>query len=129
MNLTFQRTPDLIALAEHAVAHHRWQRNPYEETQPREPALMLVKDEGIYLMSPFTSKDAPESARLKDGKRMAVVYAEDYGPDCDYIGGDDFGENVEGLPALILQATGPITLKVTASTIEMIADVPKRRKT
>lgn len=109
MTFTFQVTEDLRRLARHAMEHHAFQRCVYTggdwgpEEKPAEPALMLVKDRGAYLMSPFTSDGAPANARLYDGGKPVVVYAHGCGPDDEHIGGDDFGADVPGFPALILR--------------------------
>jgi hypothetical protein len=56
------------------------------------PRILLVKDQGCYLMS------AGIPALTGTGTANAVAYAEGLGPDCDYedlrcaCGGDDFAE-------------------------------------
>ncbi len=116
MTYTFKITPELVELARHAIENHKWQKDPYtgEEAgcglplaQPEKPALMIVKDQGCYLMSPFTIEGAPESARCRNGPvdRLQIVYAEGRDPNKDedwWEGGDDYGENLPGLPEMIV---------------------------
>ena len=106
----FIREP-LRELARHAIANHAHQRVAYTEEKPEKPALLLVKDSGCYLMSCFTTKDAPATARLRridekapnHGGALVVVYAEGAHPEDGHIGGDDFGEDLPGLPEMILK--------------------------
>lgn len=120
MTYKFRITPELVALARHAVENHRWQKDPYTGeksgfglplSQPKNPALMIVKDQGCYLMSPFTIPGAPPEARCYEGhpnsdhKKLQVIYAVGKKPgDKDWWdGGDDYGENLAGLPEMILR--------------------------
>lgn len=128
----FPISPQLIALAEHAETHHHHQRKSYtgpgwgtREEKPSKPALMLVKDEGCYLMSCFVAEGAPDSARLhtapSEGERprLVVVYAQGARPEDGHIGGDDFGEDLVGLPAMILERkTGTVFVTITGKHIE-----------
>lgn len=80
-------------LMTHASESTEWQHSPFEEGEPR-PALMLVKDDGIYVMS----NGLP---RMEQGSN--VVYARNYDPRkgdvwdrCrEAVGGDDFAEYIE----------------------------------
>ena len=57
---------------------------PYTKEEATERGIWLVKDEGVYVMPSVKIEGKPP-----------VVYAEGFGPDCEYIGGDDFVEFVE----------------------------------
>lgn len=112
MTYIFKITPELMQLAQHAIENHAYQKIPYTgkswgrpELKPDEPALMLVKDSGCYLMSCDTLDKAPKSARLHDGSeegRLVVVYANGARPEDGHIEGDDFCQDLPGLPQLIL---------------------------
>ena len=55
------------------------------------PALFLVKDEGIYLMS-----NGKPGLIAKDSKNhQQVVYAAGHAPEDGWLGGDDFAETIE----------------------------------
>ena len=60
---------------------------PYTEEEAKEKGIWLVKDEGVYVMPSVKIEGKPP-----------VVYAEGFGPDCEYTGGDDFVEFVELSP-------------------------------
>jgi hypothetical protein len=82
---------EVISLIKHAIET--------ESTSRSKPALMLVHDQGVYLMSNGTP-----GLPNKEGKEGAhVVYAEGCHPDRDadfwttardLVGGDDFGEKL-----------------------------------
>jgi hypothetical protein len=124
---TFQITPQLIKLAKHAVANHAHQRLActgegwgIPEAFPAQPSMLIVKDSGCYLMSSFPRKGAPNSAVLKgaDGKAAVVVYAKGARPEDGHIAGDDFADDLPGLPDLILQAgSGFAFVKMSATRI------------
>lgn len=115
----FPMTDGLKELIRNARENFRWFKVPYtggpwksEEQRVDCPTLMLVKDQGVYLMTPFTieSPEVPENVRLRDGDRLLCCYADDNGPET-FIGGDDFCENVpipegfEGSTAIIVYLT------------------------
>lgn len=64
------------------------------------PALLLVKDDGIYLMSNGLPQSKPQPHDPAPFRNNRVVYAEDYGPGSDLqsirasLGGDDFVEMI-----------------------------------
>lgn len=69
---------------------------PYEPDREAQPGLILVKDQGVYLMS------NGEPGLLKTGTKSShvVVYAEGHNPDVDdfddwYVGGDDFAVGLD----------------------------------
>jgi hypothetical protein len=136
MTFDFEITPEFIALAEHSAKHTQWYRHPYTGGNWKTPekkveghSLMLVKDIGVYLMSPFTIEDAcvPEDAQLKNGSSMFCCYARGLRKDV-HIGGDDFAEIVsipEGY-----QTASLLRVKLTPETIEsiLVDEKPKRAK-
>lgn len=65
--LTF-KSKDLAPMLKHAMAHDRC-LSPYDKTPTQKIGLWLIKDEGIYLMSPTTDK-----------RFRTVVYAQGYNP-------------------------------------------------
>lgn len=123
--------PRLVKLLVHCqknFKHHRecYPKDPSNPEPVYAPSIMLVKDEGAYLMSPFTKPGAPESARLTepDGKKtkLHVVYADGCGPDDEWIGGDDFGETLPFVNDMIrARDEGHTTaiFKVTQNTITL----------
>lgn len=124
MTFTFVITPALVALAHHAIEHAAHQRQCYTKDGTFEhPALLLVKDEGAYLMSCFTAEGAPKEARLHTAAtdKLVVVYADGAHPDDGHIGGDDFGEDIEDLPAMIIEGAKAkrrrVVITLTSETI------------
>jgi hypothetical protein len=102
-------------------ANGRPRRIPYSTTITNSQGLLLVKDEGIYLMSPT------------DKKFRTVVYARGYKPTktnrdtlwdkTHDVSGDDFAEFVHldaGQVARVLDGGG-ITIKLNATTLEIAA--------
>jgi hypothetical protein len=108
---------EVLAMARHAIAapdHKPSYSNTLDGTTPT-PALWLVGDEGIYLMS----NGLPVQQRVNDGNQL---YADGYRTSrskhavADEIGGDDF---VQPLPLLERQS-GKATLH--AQLAEAVAD-------
>ena len=110
---------DLAPMMKHAMAHER--KIPYTGETTEEQGLWLVKDEGIYLMSP-TEK-----------RFRAVVYAKGYKPTkanrdtlwdkTHAISGDDFAEFLplsEGQVANICKG-GSITVWIEGEQLEYAA--------
>jgi len=66
------------------------------DTTKIRPGILLVKDQGIYLMS----AGSPGLLASENPIRHQVVYATGFGPDanheamCDAVGGDDFSERL-----------------------------------
>lgn len=91
------KTKELRRCVEHALnapAHHMGRADV-----PRGPALFLVHDDGVYLMS----NGEPVDLRNKDELGAYVAYAEHCNPDKDsdcwensreLVGGDDFAETI-----------------------------------
>ena len=118
--LTF-KSKDLAPMLKHAMAHDRC-LSPYDKTPTQKIGLWLIKDEGIYLMSPTTDK-----------RFRTVVYAKGYKPTkanrdtlwdkTHAISGDDF---VEFLPLGEGQVTnickgGSITVWIEGERLEYAA--------
>ncbi len=98
---------DVLTVAEHAIAapaHKPSFTNTLDATTPT-PALWLVGDDGLYLMS----NGLPGQPHPDGGTRLYVVYADGYHTAmskhaiADEIGGDDF---CEPLPLLDPQPDG-----------------------
>lgn len=101
---------DLLPLVEHALKSTDHSM-PYGVNDP-EPGLLLVHDEGVYLMSngkPHQSAGDPDNP-----KRAKVVYARGWGPQ-SHLGGDDF---VDFIPTGTLGAIS----KLQFVEIELTAD-------
>lgn len=85
------------------------------------PHLLLVKDQGLYLMSGSKVRLAGDETANK------VVYAKGYGAECDYeklrtaAGGDDFAEaiDIEWLRKAIEQNAKTISITLTRSQIKL----------
>jgi len=80
-------------------------RIPYTDQDTSDKGVLLVKDEGIYLMNAYAGGKPPNELGT-------VVFAESYDPTKDEdvwersrqaVGGDDFGEFVP-LPEIVLRA-------------------------
>jgi hypothetical protein len=129
MKFVFKNTPELMKLLQHCTANQKHYIAPYSggEWGPEKPAkgptVMLVNDDGVYLMSPFTRKGAPKTARLtngtkdKNGNKMFVVYANNHGPGT-HIGGDDFGENIP-IPSDIDKGFKTLEISVSETSIRV----------
>ena len=102
-------------------ANDRQRRIPYTKTMTGAQGLWLVKDEGIYLMSPT------------DKKFKTVVYARGYKPTktnrdtlwdkTHDVSGDDFAEFVTLTADQVARVLdgGGITIKLNATTLEIAA--------
>lgn len=100
--------PDVLALADHAISApgHKPTFADTADGKLPVPALWLVGDDGIYLMS----NGLPEQPHPGGGDRLLVVHADGYSTATskhdarDEIGGDDF---CDPLPLLDARADGP----------------------
>ena len=145
-NYTFKITPRLKLLADHAVRHHGVQQVPYTGPawdcpveKPDKPALMLVKDQGAYLMSMFTIEGAGKDGRLEEPDpkdvtktRLVVCYAEGHDPEKDedfWEGGDDFGQELPGVAEMILKAPegSELNVRITSREVTFRIVAPVRR--
>lgn len=75
---------DIRPLYEHAKSCQEWLGAYVDATAP---GLLLVKDEGAYIMS-----NGRPLLKEADGECSKVVYADGYRPEYGHIGGDDFVE-------------------------------------
>ena len=109
-------------------ANDRQRRIPYTKTMTGAQGLWLVKDEGIYLMSPTDEKFVDEF-----GVVNTVVYARGYKPTktnrdtlwdkTHDVSGDDFAEFVTLTADQVTRVLdgGGITIKLNATTLEIAA--------
>ena len=88
--LTFKSSEGLKTLADQTL-RTTFFRKPYTKETTEEKGLWLVKDEGIYLMQAFYSKE----------RSAPIIYAESFDPSKDddvwnrsvgAVGGDDFAQ-------------------------------------
>jgi hypothetical protein len=125
---------DLVRkLADHAAAA-KDHRPAYG--QPKVPGLMLVGDQGVYLMS----TGLPRLPRAGSEKGSFVVYADGINPDVDEFdswwerkratfGGDD-GADVIPLEsfqrALASPIKGKIEIEITSKTLGVLIPIPQK---
>lgn len=130
-NLVFA-TEDVKPLVAHARASKQWHKT-YEEVEgPAKPALWLVKDEGIYLMSNGNPR------QMADGTESLVAYAQGFDPRVgdrmdvyeaarEAVGGDDFADALpiewfeDALSKDALTKRRFIVLKFEPDSIEVLA--------
>lgn len=99
----------------------------FDEAGKPGPAVVLVKDEGIYLMSNGLPRDLAST-----GGRSFVAYAQGFDPTAqnrldvwdrarDAVGGDDFAEHlpIEWFEEA-LGCDGPVVLRVDADSIGIL---------
>ena len=123
---------DLAPMMKHAMAHDR--RLPYSDETTEDQGLWLIKDDGIYLMSPTDKRfrNAWANKSLKP-EHSTVVYANGYKPSkanrdtlwdkTHAISGDDFTEFlplVEGQVTNICKG-GSITVWIDGEEMEYAA--------
>ena len=93
--LRFRHTKTLRSIIAHSLAHPRC-KVPYTSRHLNGPALLLVHDDGVYLMSASVEPQLVEH----NSERRVVSYADGCRPsdeDCwehsrELVGGDDFSE-------------------------------------
>lgn len=104
--LVFQLS-ELRGIAEHAQQSKSWRKVDGVEAKS---SLLLVKDQGVYIMSPGLPALMTSDGEKKMGQ---VAYAKDCNPykDAGYydtsralVGGDDFVETFDCLPREVLGA-------------------------
>jgi len=100
------------------------------DEEERAPAnLHLVKDRGIYLMSPGIPH-LPDPANPKSSK---VAYAKGYGPQADYdtlraaVGGDDFADDIDIAWVGAASESGMTEFVVEFSETSLALCLPDRR--
>jgi len=133
--LTFPVTDTLKRIVKHTRKYGKC-RVAYSDPKAytEEPSLFLVKDSGVYLMS--ASDEA--LPRGDEEKANLVAYAQGLNPKTDgdiwdeqqsVCGGDDFAENVDlGIfEKAIKGGCKAIKIRLTENSMEILADIPKRR--
>lgn len=111
-----------------------WDPQPGEQDVAR-PALWLVKDEGIYLMSTGLYPEGHE--RALPGGRAAVAYAVGFDPRRDdrldvwdrardAVGGDDFADPLplEWVDAAVRARAPEFVLEFTPDAVELVLPPP-----
>lgn len=100
---------------------------------PEVPSVLLVHDDGVYLMSNGTPRDLlDKNAEDKLGARSYVAYAQGCNPkkdprwwdrSCELVGGDDFAELLPAsdLHAMIVKGAKTIAIDLTADSMTVIA--------
>jgi hypothetical protein len=96
----------VLTLVQHTLAARSHERSYFDEA-PAHPQLVLVKDDGIYVMSnglpPLMADGSVADTEKPEGKRF-VVYAVGFDPGKDQdvwerarlaVGGDDFAEYLD----------------------------------
>jgi hypothetical protein len=125
--LTF-KNKDIVRCVEHACKASDHSRG-FGDTSPPRPSLILVKDDGIYIMSNGKPNDIVDWG---DGDRSFVAYAKGYEADragvwdlCrNAVGGDDFAEYIPLDTALctdILEGSDLI-IKITSSSLSVLTE-------
>jgi hypothetical protein len=124
--------------SEQLVSYDQKTGEPVTEPVPA-PAVLLVHDQGVYLMSNGRPRDivAPDSEdrkdKSKDEGRSYVAYAEGCNPDTDeewwdtaraLVGGDDFGETLPWAKDIMDQINRGAAQIVLSCTGEQLALVP-----
>jgi len=130
---------DVRRVVEHSIGSPRQGRlftgydaesNPtYSEATA--PSVILVHDDGIYLMSNGQPRDIVAGGEDKLGARSFVAHAQGCNPkkDTDWwnrardlVGGDDFGETLpwaRELHTMIVRGAKTITIKITPKEISI----------
>ena len=127
--LTFSHK-DVIRCVEHALAAPNHSMGYGDNSKPR-PALFFVKDDGIYVMSNGTPRDAVAPPAPK----CFVAYAKGYDPatgnvwdKCrNAVGGDDFSENIELTPAIVadIRKGSDLFISVTETTLKVWTEIKR----
>jgi hypothetical protein len=115
-----------------AFASDHPRKKPYTKTTTKEFGVWLVKDEGIYVMSP-TDKNFV-FGKLEDGAKTTVVYAQGYKPTKDNfdtlwdkthdVSGDDFAEFIplqEDQVDRIINQNGNLKIKLSETQLQIEA--------
>jgi Protein of unknown function (DUF3085) len=131
--LVFQAA-DVRRVVEHALnsTKHNAELVDYDKdfnpiTKPGKPAVMLVHDDGVYLMSNGEPRDL-----LGSSERSFVAYAKGCHPgkDADWyetaralVGGDDFGETLHWtgeIKAQLDKGAKQIVIQMTKLTLSLV---------
>jgi len=122
-------------IVEHALAakEHRPEVTGYTDdfepiTKPGKPAVMLVHDQGVYLMS----NGSPRDLRGEGSERSFVAYAAGCNPERDadwydtarnLVGGDDFVDTLpwaEAIKARIDAGAGIVCIEFSEAQVELV---------
>ena len=104
------------------IMHER--RKPYTKEKTDEYGLWLVKDQGIYVMSPTSERD------LVNEESSHIIYAKGYSPKAEnlwekthMVSGDDFAEFIPlELPQVErLKEGGDLTIRISDTELEIRA--------
>ena len=124
---------DVLPLALHSLDAQAWVRSSPADrdgAEPREPSLVLVADQGVYLVS-----GGKPTLAGPEGKGMAKAYAEGLAPGIDpfdswydrkleIVGGDDFARPlpwVKPILSLIQKDNCPkIRIAVTENSMKLM---------
>lgn len=122
-------------LVEHTISHAAAQRPmAYTTTPVEQPCVVLVHDQGVYLIS---NAIAPDLADPKDVDRQHarrfVAYASGCNPETDrdwyetardMVGGDDFAETLpwaQDMLRLLDAGEKTITIRLTEDSAELVS--------
>jgi len=92
MKLEFKYDSKLKEIISTSLKGKRFYPYTNMKEEAKERGIWLVKDAGVYVMPSVKTEGKPP-----------VVYAEGFGPDCEYLGGDDFVEFVELSPEQVFK--------------------------
>jgi len=138
------KSVDLLRVVDHSLAAPKQaeQTIDYNDSGPvtapvEAPAILLVHDKGVYLMSNGEPGDPLDGKG--EGFRRYVAYAEGCNPTTDsgwydnsryLVGGDDFGECLPwaaDIKALIAAGAQQIIIDVTGGRLELLTQLPARK--
>ena len=119
---------DVLRVVAHARAATDWQTPYYDKKWKKRPCVLLVHDDGVYLMSGGLPRD------IVNGQVNFCAYAEGTGPDDpdnwdvarDLVGGDDFVEYLadDFLDKIEAQAKSAKRKEVVIELTEETLEVP-----
>lgn len=121
MHFVFQDKEGFQRMLEFAETHDRV--DPWKPTE--EMGVLLVKDDGAYVMAPTVQKDLNKS---EDGSPVSgchVIYAKGCRPEDGHIGGDDFAEFIPLNPKMCEHLKGGGTLSITLTDTSMDIETSK----
>jgi hypothetical protein len=121
-------------VVEHTLAAPRQQPIAYTTDKVKEPAVILVHDQGVYLMSNGVPRDMLDAQNDEVGKGSFCAYARGCDPtkqefddwwerSRELVGGDDFAETLEWaarLKQMLDAGAKQITINVTANNLELM---------
>lgn len=119
---------DVLRVVAHARAATDWQTPYFDKKWKKRPCVLLVHDDGVYLMSGGLPRD------IVNGQVNFCAYAEGTDPSlpdswevsCMLVGGDDFGEYLadDFLDKIEAQAKSAKRKKVVIEITEDLLEVP-----